>query len=123
VLVVDDNRDAANTLGALLRMLGNSVAVAHSGESALAALPTFEPELILLDLGMPHMNGFEVARRIRASARHSDVRLIALTGWGQAADVERSRRAGFDQHVVKPLDIERLRDLLRAPDEPAEARA
>jgi signal transduction histidine kinase/CheY-like chemotaxis protein len=112
ILVVDDNVDAATTLGELLDTLGATVCVVHNGRRALAALETFRPDSVLLDIGMPEMDGLEVARRIRASDASGDILLIALTGWGQEHDHARSRAAGFDHHVVKPPDINRLRDLL-----------
>jgi two-component system, sensor histidine kinase len=112
VLVVDDNSDAADTLGELLSALGATVSVVHSGREALDALEPFRPDAVLLDIGMPEMDGYEVARRIRANRTHGGVLLIALTGWGQDHDQRRSRQAGIDHHVVKPPDIDRLRDLL-----------
>jgi signal transduction histidine kinase/CheY-like chemotaxis protein len=114
ILVVDDNRDAAETLGALLSELGAIVSVADSGLAALEILETFQPDAVLLDIGMPEMDGYEVARRIRAAPDRGRVLLIALTGWGQEDDLQRSRTAGFDHHLVKPPDVERLRDLLMA---------
>ena len=112
VLVVDDNSDAADTLNMLLTELGATVAVANSGPEALQTIESFEPDAVLLDIGMPGMDGYEVSRRIRSSNRHSDLLLIALTGWGQGEDRERSKRAGFDHHLVKPPDIDRLRAIL-----------
>jgi two-component system, sensor histidine kinase len=112
ILVVDDNRDAADTLGALLSALGATVSVVHSGEAALATLDEFAPDTVLLDIGMPEIDGYEVSRRIRARTQHRDVLLIALTGWGQEQDQQRSRAAGFDHHLVKPVDIGKLHDLL-----------
>jgi CheY-like chemotaxis protein len=88
--------------------------VAHSGHDALDALESFDPDSVLLDIGMPDMDGYEVARRMRSTARHGDVLLIALTGWGQEHDQRRAHAAGFDHHVVKPPDLDRLRDLLSA---------
>jgi signal transduction histidine kinase len=114
ILVVDDNADAGEMLGALLTALGATVSTVRSGDAALQALDSFEPEAVLLDIGMPEMDGYEVVRRIRATPRHSDVLLIALSGWGQEQDLQRSRMAGFDHHLVKPLDIDMLRDLLSA---------
>ena len=114
ILIVDDNRDAAETLGELLRTLGATVSIAHSGGDALEKLRSFGPDSVLLDIGMPDMDGYEVARRIRATAKYSRILLIALTGWGQEHDQRRSRAAGIDQHVVKPPDIDRLRELLSA---------
>jgi|SRR5688572_8739154 len=111
VLVVDDNRDAGDTLGMLLTSLHATVRMVHSGPEALAMIDEFEPEVILLDIGMPFMDGYEVARRIR-SRRGKSVRLIALTGWGQEEDVRRAERAGFDHHLVKPPDLEKLGKLL-----------
>ena len=112
ILVVDDNRDAAETLGALLDALGATVSVVHSGEAALGMLDAFAPDTVLLDIGMPEIDGYEVSRRIRTSTNHATVLLIALTGWGQEQDQKRSRAAGFDHHLVKPVDIEKLRTLL-----------
>ena len=112
VLVVDDNVDAAESLGLLLRFLGAEVQVAHDGPSALAMLDSFEPELVLLDIGMPGMDGYQVAARVRALPSRRRTMLIALTGWGQSEDRERSRAAGFDEHFVKPVDISTLQSLL-----------
>lgn len=112
ILIVDDNRDAADTLGELLSTLGATISVAHSGREALDVLDSFDPQAVLLDIGMPEMDGYEVARQIRSTAAHSDLLLIALTGWGQDHDQQRSRDAGFDHHIVKPPDVDRLRELL-----------
>ena len=114
VLVVDDNRDAADSLGMLLQFLGAEVMVVHDGRSALDALKTFEPEVVLLDLGMPEMNGLEVARRVREDPQHGEVTLVALTGWGQREDRRRTHEAGFDYHLVKPADVGVLQDILTA---------
>jgi signal transduction histidine kinase/ActR/RegA family two-component response regulator len=113
ILIVDDNHDAAETLGMLLSELGATIDVAHNGPDALRALETFAPHAVLLDIGMPGMDGYEVSRHVRSS-NHKDVLLIALTGWGQLDDRERSKRAGFDHHLVKPPDIDRLRSILVA---------
>jgi len=96
----------------LLTELGATVTVFHDGQAALEALDTLNPDAVLLDLGMPGMDGFEVARRIRATQRHADVLLVALTGWGQEDDRSRSRAAGFDHHLVKPPDVNRLQQLI-----------
>jgi CheY-like chemotaxis protein len=114
ILIADDNRDAADTLGELLTSLGATVHVVHSGGDALVAIDAFGPDAMLLDIGMPGMDGFEVARRLRARPGGKRLLLIALTGWGQTEDQLRSRAAGFDHHVVKPPDVERLRELLMA---------
>jgi CheY-like chemotaxis protein len=121
IMVVDDNRDAAETLSMLLTELGATVSVAFSGPEALASLDDVQPDAVLLDIGMPGMDGYEVSRHIRASPQHRDMLLIALTGWGQDVDRERSKRAGFDHHFVKPPDIDRMRSILAA--RPARVRA
>jgi signal transduction histidine kinase/CheY-like chemotaxis protein len=112
ILIVDDNRDAADTLGALLGALGANVSVVYTGRAALEAIDTFRPEVVVLDIGMPEMDGYDVARRIRSRADGAHVLLIALTGWGHHHDKERARWAGFDHHVVKPPDIDALRALV-----------
>jgi CheY-like chemotaxis protein len=112
VLVVDDNRDAADSLGVLLDVLGYEVRVAHDGNAALEAVGRFDPVLVLLDLGMPEMDGYEVARRLRAGPGGHALVIVALTGWGQEEDRQRSRAAGFDHHLVKPTDIDALQHLL-----------
>ena len=111
VLVVDDNEDAASSLAALLSHEGHEVRVAHGGEEALALAFEFEPEAVLLDIGMPGMNGLEVARELRRRMG-TGVRLIAVTGWGQAQDRELTREAGFDFHLTKPVDQAEVESLL-----------
>lgn len=112
ILVVDDNRDAADTLGAVLQMLGAEVRVTHDGHAALEAVASFRPAAVFLDLGMPGMDGHEVARRIRADRRAPQPVLVALTGWGQEKDRRATRAAGFHRHLVKPAEIEDLEDVL-----------
>jgi signal transduction histidine kinase len=114
VLIVDDNGDAAEMLGVLLETLGSVVKVVNSGRSALSVFDAFRPDTVLLDIGMPEMDGYEVARRLRAMSSSSAVLIIALTGWGQLHDQRRARDAGFDHHMVKPPDIDRLRQLMMA---------
>lgn len=114
VLVVDDNMDAADTLASLLEVLGATVEVAYGGRKALDVVSTFKPDALLLDIGMPEMDGYEVARTLRASPNHRDLLLIALTGWGQEHDQRLAREAGFSHHMVKPPDIAELRRLLSA---------
>ena len=114
VLIVDDNRDAADSLGALLQVLGAEVRVVHSGPSALETLELFKPEIAFLDIGMPEMDGYEVARRIRGRDEWRALRLVALTGWGQERDRRLSKAAGFDDHLVKPADINSLQAVLNA---------
>jgi signal transduction histidine kinase/ActR/RegA family two-component response regulator len=118
VLVVDDNRDAAESLGTLLRLLGAEVRVAYDGPDAVAAIATYHPAVVLLDIGMPGMDGHEVARHIRQQPALKDVVLIALTGWGQDEDRNRSRSAGFDAHLVKPADIAAIAAVMRSLDPP-----
>jgi signal transduction histidine kinase/ActR/RegA family two-component response regulator len=112
VLVVDDNHDAADSLGALLRLLGADVHITYNGRDALAALESYRPAVVLLDIGMPGMDGYEVVRRIREQPHTNDVTVIALTGWGQEADRSRTHSAGFDYHLIKPADINALESLL-----------
>jgi CheY-like chemotaxis protein len=113
VLIVDDNMDAAETLGMQVRTLGaNEVRTAVSGELALQAAPAFRPDIVLLDLGMPDMNGFEVARRIRQEPWGKDVMLVAVTGWGQEEHRQRTREAGFDRHLTKPAERADIESLL-----------
>jgi CheY-like chemotaxis protein len=105
VLVVDDHRDSGISLAALLRLGGMEVQVAHDGPSALEAARAFGPEVVLLDIGLPGMDGYEVARRLRAQAATREAVLVAVTGYGQDEDRERSRQAGFEYHLVKPVDL------------------
>jgi len=112
VLVVDDNKDAADSLGMLLEFLGAEVRVVHDGFAALEALAGFQPAVVLLDLGMPGMNGLEVARRMRQDPRAKEAMLVALTGWGQREDRRRTTEAGFDYHLVKPADLGTLQSIL-----------
>jgi signal transduction histidine kinase/CheY-like chemotaxis protein len=114
-MVIDDNRDAAESLAMLLETLGADVRLAVSGSDGLAQLEDFRPEVVFLDIGMPDMNGYEVARQVRARPDSAACRLVALTGWGQAEDRERTAAAGFDAHVVKPADLEQLKSLLAMP--------
>jgi PAS domain S-box-containing protein len=112
VLVVDDNVDAANSLALLMRLDGHDVRVSHEGRSALEMHDRFHPDVVVLDIGLPEMDGYEVARRLRGKADSGDPLLIALTGYGQSADILRSRAAGFDHHLVKPVDPQTVRKLL-----------
>lgn len=112
VLVVDDNEDAAQTLAMALEWSGFEIRVAHSAAQALTLLASFAPEAALLDIGLPDINGYELARRIRALPGMDRVVLIAATGWGQQKDRERAFESGFDHHLTKPIDFELLRPLL-----------
>ena len=107
VLVVDDNADAADSLAMLLQVRGDEVRVAYDGEEALFAEQEFKPDILLLDIGMPKLSGYDVARRVR-EARGPGVLLVAITGWGQEEDRQRARDAGFDHHFTKPVDYAAL---------------
>jgi CheY-like chemotaxis protein len=112
VLVVDDNADTAETLAMLMRHDGHEVLTANDGVSALEATDSFRPEVVLLDIGLPRMDGYEVARRLRAKDCGADLFLAAITGYDQAEDHVRSQQAGFDHHLVKPVRLAALRQLL-----------
>ena len=112
VLVVDDNIDAADSLAMLLRIAGQEVEVAYDGPAALAKAEMAPPDIALLDLGMPQMDGFQLAAAFRSSPQLANVQLVALTGWGQPEDRQKTKQCGFDQHLVKPVDIDALRRLL-----------
>jgi PAS domain S-box-containing protein len=112
ILVVDDNRDSADTLAILLRLTGNDVQTAYDGEEAVQAAKRFEYDVVLLDIGMPKLNGYDACRQIRIEARGRHMVLIALTGWGQDEDRQRTLEAGFDAHMVKPVDPNTLLKLL-----------
>jgi PAS domain S-box-containing protein len=111
ILVADDNQDAAESLAMMLRMMGNHLRTVHDGEQAVAEAAVFRPDVILLDIGMPRMNGYDAAREIRAQAWGARMVLVALTGWGQDEDKRRASQAGFDRHFTKPVspaDLEKL---------------
>ena len=114
VLVVDDNRDAADTLQSLFQLEGYAAKVAYGGAQALAAVEMAWPQLVVMDLGMPDMDGYEAARQIRQRAQGRDVLLIALTGWGQGEARARTEQAGFDHHLTKPVDFATIAALLHA---------
>jgi PAS domain S-box-containing protein len=115
ILVVDDNRDSADSLAELLALHGHALCTAYDGPEALKAAEDFGPDVVLLDIGLPGMNGYEVARRIRAEDWGRSMRLVALTGWGQESDKRRARESGFDAHATKPVDPARLDALVGAP--------
>lgn len=120
ILVVDDNRDAADSLAAVLKLMGATTSVAYDGESALETAATARPSIAILDIGMPRMDGYELARRLRENPKHEHLALVALTGWGQASDRERISNAGFDRHLLKPVDIGELtRTLGKLASQPA----
>ena len=111
VLVVDDNRDAAESLAMLLKLRGHESYIAHDGLEAVEKAAQLSPDLILLDIGLPKISGLEAARRIRALSQGKRLVLVALTGWAQDADRQKSREAGFNAHVVKPVDPDVLANL------------
>ena len=121
ILVVDDNRDAADSLATLLSQLNAEVATVNDGISALETIETFKPSVILLDIGMPNLDGFELARQIRQRPESRHMILIALTGWGQEEDRRQSRQAGIDHHLIKPVNLHSLRNLLAASTEDSHA--
>ena len=104
IVIADDNRDAAESLAMLLRMDGHQVSVAHDGAAALDIVDAVRPHVAVLDIGMPGLNGYQVAQRIRSSMMTEPIVLVALTGWGQARDLERAKAAGFDHHLIKPAE-------------------
>jgi PAS domain S-box-containing protein len=114
ILIADDNRDAADSLAMLLRMEGHDVTVVHDGRQAVATIDSFQPEIVMLDIGMPELNGYEVARHVRQGPLGTLITLIAVTGWGQASDKARAAAAGFNHHFTKPIEPEGLIQMLRS---------
>lgn len=112
ILVVDDNHDSALSLAMVLTIMGHETRTAHDGETALVTAEEFVPEVVLLDIGLPKMNGYEVAQRIREQAWGRDMFLIAVTGWGQAEDRARSAEVGLNMHMVKPVEPAALQAVL-----------
>lgn len=108
VIIVDDNHDAADALSILLRMCGHEVMTEYDGNAAVQTALKFKPEVVISDIGMPEIDGYEVARRLRRCHECDRMKLIALTAWGRPEDVKRSAEAGFDHHFVKPADFRRL---------------
>ena len=113
ILVADDNRDAAASLATLLALEGHETSIAHDGDDALSMAESFRPTIALLDIGMPKLNGYEVAQRIRAAPWGATMMLVAVTGWGQSEDKRRAHEAGFDHHFTKPLDLDAFGAFLR----------
>ncbi len=109
---MDDNRDSAISLGMMLELMGNEVRTAHDGLEAVKAAEVFRPDVVLMDIGLPKLNGYEAARRIRGQTWGGDMVLIAVTGWGQEDDKRRSKEAGFNFHMVKPVEPAALEKLL-----------
>jgi DNA-binding response OmpR family regulator len=122
VLVVDDNEDAADSLAMLLSVRGDTVRIAYDGIEAVEAELDFIPDVVLLDIGLPRLSGYDVARRIR-SVRGDKVLIVAITGWGQEKDRERAREAGCDHHFTKPVDFDRLLELIDREAPPSRSHA
>jgi CheY-like chemotaxis protein len=114
ILVVDDNVDAAESLGVLLRASGHAVWLAHDGEAALAVSVAQSPQVVLLDIGLPLLDGYEVAKQLRQQPGQAHVVIVAITGYGQARDRDLSAIAGFDHHLLKPLDLVSIENILAA---------
>jgi signal transduction histidine kinase len=112
VLIVDDNVDAADSIGKLLKLFGHEVRCVYDGPSALAEAKDYQPEVVVLDIGLPEMDGYEVAKRMRAISQLHNTRIVAVTGYGQEEDRRRSRDAGFDQHLTKPVDPDVLQSFV-----------
>jgi CheY-like chemotaxis protein len=112
VLIADDNADSAESLAMVMRMWGHEVLLAHDGTEALQLAERERPDALILDIGMPGLSGYEVARHIRSQQWGRELLLLAVTGWGQSEDVQRAREAGFDQHMTKPVDLARVDALL-----------
>ncbi len=112
LLVVDDNHDAADSLARLLQLMGHEVAIAYDGPSAVDCAEKVRPRVVLLDIGLPEVDGYEVVRRIRARSWGKDMVVIAATGWGGAQDHVHFRQEGFDHHMVKPIDLDELEKFL-----------
>ena len=121
ILIVEDNEDSALSLKMLLEALGYAAEVARDGEEAVSAAIAACPDVILMDIGLPKMNGYEAARRIRKVCQNRPMLIVALTGWGQEPDRRRSVEAGIDHHLVKPLDLAALRQILEPAQPPAAA--
>lgn len=120
ILVVDDNEDAANSLATLLEVMGHEVRTAYDGPEALVAAEEFLPAVALLDIGLPRLSGYDIARHLR-ERRGPDVLLVAITGWGQEDDRRRAQDAGFDHHFTKPADFDALLALIERRSAPPAA--
>ncbi len=118
ILIVEDNQDSAMSLKMLLEVLGHVVDVVHDGEGAIDAAAAHRPDVILMDIGLPGLSGYDAARRIRKECRDASMLIVALTGWGQEQDRQRSVDAGIDHHLVKPLDLDELRQILASAPPP-----
>jgi len=123
VLVVDDLKDGADTLATMLRLMGHDTRTAYDGEAGLEAALAWRPDVVLLDLAMPRMNGYEVCRRLRQEPWGRNLLVIALTGWDEDQEGRRTKAAGFDHHLVKPVEPDALQDLLASVPSPAQIEA
>ena len=119
ILIVDDNADAADSLAQILALDGHVAESVYSASSALNRAAAFAPEVVLLDLGLPEMDGYEVARRLRQRPEFGTVRIVALTGYGQTGDLRRTWEAGFDDHLTKPVDFAALERVLAGSPRPS----
>jgi CheY-like chemotaxis protein len=115
ILIVDDNQDSASSLALLLSITGNETRTAHDGVEAVDVAARFKPDIVLLDIGLPKMNGYDACRAIRQQPGGQDMLLVAVTGWGQEDDRRRSQLAGFDVHLVKPVEYAEIEALLSSP--------
>jgi CheY-like chemotaxis protein len=114
VLIADDNHDAAVSLSMLLQAMGHDTRVVHDGVEALEEAETFRPDIVLLDIGMPRLDGYETARRLASRPWAAATQIVAVTGWGQETDRQRAKEAGFHRHLVKPVDLDALREVISA---------
>jgi len=112
ILIVDDNRDGADSLSKMLQLMGNDTRTAYDGQEAVDAAGNFRPDVVLLDIGMPQLNGYDACRRIRGQPWAENIVICAMTGWGQEEDRRRSHDAGFDHHMVKPVEPRALMNML-----------
>jgi len=122
IVVADDNQDAATSLSMILTLMGNEVRTAFDGAQAVKVAQSFQPQIIFVDLGMPVLSGYDVSRKIRSESWGQAVMLVALTGWDEAEGTDRSKDAGFDLHLVKPIEVDRLTQLLATLDQMADSK-
>ena len=116
ILIVDDSCDVADSLARLLTTLGYEAKAVYDGQSAIQQAAEFQPDMAFIDIGMPGLDGYEVVRRIRQQRSHIHIILVALTGWSQAADIQRAYNSGFDLHIIKPMGVDTLKGLLTLLD-------
>ena len=112
-MIADDNADAASTLGTLLEMMGHEIRIVHDGVAAIEVAAAFSPDVVLLDIAMPNLNGYEACTRIRMQSANKDLLIVALTGWTGDNMKERARQAGFDYYLIKPVEIAAIENLLQ----------